>query len=91
MQYTAGSFTTPLVNALGRIAAPAVERTATSLRTRTGDRILDGLARPLWERTRTVAAAFRPLQQGPITRYLQYIVVTVLLLLAALFTSIRQP
>jgi formate hydrogenlyase subunit 3/multisubunit Na+/H+ antiporter MnhD subunit len=91
MQYTAGSFATPLLMVFGRIAAPKVERTATSLRTRSGDRVLTGLIRPLWRRTRVVAAAFRPLQQGPVTRYLQYVVVTVLLLLAALFASIRMP
>jgi hydrogenase-4 component B len=91
MQYTAGSFATPLLMVFGRIAAPKVERSATSLRTRSGDRVLAGLVRPLWRRTRVVAAAFRPLQQGPVTRYLQYVVVTVLLLLAALFASIRMP
>ena len=90
MQYTAASFATPLLGAFGRIAAPEVEPTAASLRTRSGDRILDGLVRPLWDRTRAVAAAFRPLQQGPITRYLQYIVLTVLVLLGALFVSLAR-
>jgi NADH:ubiquinone oxidoreductase subunit 5 (subunit L)/multisubunit Na+/H+ antiporter MnhA subunit len=92
MQYTATSFTTPLLLAYGRVAAPEVERGAASFRTRSRDRVLDGLARPLWLRARALAAAFRPLQQGPVTRYLQYIVLTVLLLLGALFASIvRRP
>ena len=91
MQYTAGSFATPLLDAFGTIAAPQVERTATSLETRSGDRVLTSLARPLWHRTKAIAGAFRPLQQGPVTRYLQYVVVTVLVLLAALFASIRRP
>ncbi len=91
MQYTAGSFVTPLLAAFGQIAAPAIERTATSFRTHSDDRVLYRLVRPLWVRTRAIATAFRPLQQGPVTRYLQYVVVTVLLLLAALFLSIRLP
>jgi hydrogenase-4 component B len=92
MQYTASSFSTPLVLAFGNVAAPAVERDATSFRTHPRDRVLAGVVRPLWRRAQAVAAAFRPLQQGPITRYLQYIVLTLLLLLGALFVSIvRQP
>jgi hypothetical protein len=92
MQYTAQSFTAPLLLAFGRIAAPEVERDATSFRTRARDRVLDGLVGPLWRRTKSLAGAFRPLQQGPVTRYLQYIVLTVLLLLGAVFASIvRRP
>jgi hydrogenase-4 component B len=92
MQYTAGSFSTPLLLAFGSVAAPEVERTAGSFRTRARDRVLDGLVGPLWRGTRALANAFRPLQLGPVTRYLQYIVLTVLLLLVALFASIvRGP
>jgi hypothetical protein len=92
MQYTAGSFTTPLVLAFGSVAEPEVERGATSFRTYSRDRVLDGVVRPLWGRAKALAAAFRPLQQGPVTRYLQYIVLTVLLLLGALFAAIvRRP
>jgi hypothetical protein len=91
MQYTAGSFATPLLDAYGTIAGPQVARTTTSLETRSSDRVLSNLVRPLWDRTKAVAWAFRPLQQGPVTRYLQYVVVTVLILLAALYASIRLP
>ena len=92
MQYTAGSFTTPLMLAFGSIAAPEVKRDGSSFNTQVRDRVLDGLVRPLWQRARTLAWAFRPLQQGPVIRYLQFIVLTVLLLLAALFASIvRRP
>ena len=92
MQYTAGSFSTPLLLAFGRAGAPEVARGTASLETRPRDMVLDGLVRPLWLRARRVAAGFRPLQQGPVTRYLQYIVLTVLLLLGALFASIvRWP
>ena len=88
MQYTAGSFSTPLLLAFGRVATAEVARTPASLETRSSDKVLDRLVRPLWQWARGVAARFRPLQQGPVTRYLQYIVLTVLLLLAALFASI---
>jgi hypothetical protein len=88
MQYTAGSFTTPLLLAFGKAGAPEVRRGTASLETRPRDVVLDGLVRPLWQQARKVAAGFRPLQQGPVTRYLQYIVVTVLLLLGVLFASI---
>jgi hypothetical protein len=40
---------------------------------------------------RTAAAALRPLQQGRVTTYLQYIVVTLLVLLCLLFISVRRP
>jgi hypothetical protein len=88
MQYTAGSFAAPLLHAVGGVARPEMVREPGSLETRPGDRVLDRMVRPLWHRARGVAAAFRPLQQGPVTRYLQYIVLTVLLLLGALFLSI---
>jgi hydrogenase-4 component B len=92
MQYTAGSFTAPLLLAFGRVGAPEVAREPGSLETRSPDKVLDGLVRPLWQRARNLAAGFRPLQQGPVTRYLQYIVLTVLLLLGALFAAIvRRP
>jgi len=92
MQYTAGSFTTPLLLAFGRVGAPEVTRGRASLETRPRDIVLDGLVRPLWQKAKSVAAGFRPLQQGPVTRYLQYIVLTVVLLLGALFASIvRLP
>jgi hypothetical protein len=74
------------------MAAPEVVRQPGSLETRSSDKVLDGLVRPLWKKARGVAAGFRPLQQGPVTRYLQYIVLTVLLLLGALFAAIvRSP
>ena len=92
MQYTAGSFAAPLLLAFGKVAVPEVIRAPGVLETRSRDRVLDGLVRPLWRRATTIAAGIRPLQQGPVTRYLQYIVLTVLLLLAALFVSfVRQP
>jgi hypothetical protein len=42
------------------------------------------VARPLWERIQALALAVRPLQQGRVTMYLQYMIWTVLLLLGFL-------
>ena len=92
MQYSASSFSAPVLHAFGAIAAPRVNRDAVSLTTDPTDRVLAALVVPLWERVRAAAEALRPLQQGRITRYLQYMVLTVLLLLGALFAAIaRQP
>jgi hydrogenase-4 component B len=92
MQYTASSFSAPMLRAFGAVAAPRVKRDATSLSTDTGDLVLTRVAAPLWERVRAAAEMLRPLQQGRITRYLQYIVLTLVLLLGALFAAIvRRP
>ena len=92
MQYTASSFSAPVLRAFGALATPRVERDATSLTTDTGDLVLTRVAGPLWERVRAAAEVLRPLQQGRITRYLQYMVLTVVLLLGALFVAIvRHP
>jgi hydrogenase-4 component B len=87
MQYTAASFTSPLRLAFGmqRRAAPVSD--PGHFAGAVGDRVLAGMW-PLWYRIKAVAAVFRPLQQGPITRYLQYIVLTVLVLLGSLFVSL---
>ena len=90
MQYTAGSFAAPLLVAFGRVATPEIRREAGSFETRPRDRVLEDIMRPWSQRTKRVAAAFRPLQQGPVTRYLQYIVFTVLLLLGALFVALAR-
>jgi hypothetical protein len=92
MQYTASSFGDPALRAFGGIALPSVRRDATSLATDPEDRVLARVVSPLWARARAVAVALRPLQRGRVTRYLQYIVLTLLLLLGALFAAIaRRP
>ncbi len=92
MQYTASSFSAPVLRAFGSVAAPRVKRDATSLSTDPGDLVLARVAAPVWQRVRALTEVLRPLQQGRITRYLQYMVLTVVLLLGALFAAIvRQP
>lgn len=92
MQYTASSYSAPVLHAFAAISAPRISREGGALTTQPGDRVLGGLVLPLWKRVHSVAESLRPLQEGRITRYLQYMVLTVLLLLGALFASIvRQP
>jgi hydrogenase-4 component B len=88
MQYTADSFSGPLRLAFGVASRPA-RKGAGIGDGKAGDRVLAGLNR-LWHQARSVAALLRPIQQQPITRYLQYIVLTVLLLLGALFASLMR-
>ncbi len=49
------------------------------------DRLLRGIVVPVWERIKTMAGRLRPIQDGRVTTYLQFIVGTVLVLLAFLF------
>lgn len=92
MQYTASSYSAPILHAFASLAAPRIDRGGGALTTNPKDRVLTALVLPLWKRVRSAAETLRPLQEGRITRYLQYMVLTVLLLLGALFVSIvRQP
>jgi hypothetical protein len=89
MQYTGSSFGAPILSAFGSVAEPPVRRTPASFRTDPEDRI-ERRVRPAWDRLKAAATALRPLQQGRVTTYLQYIVWTLLLLLLALFASGRH-
>jgi len=91
MQYTASSFGAPILSAFGSLAEPPVRRTPTSFATDAGDRVLARVVGPAWHRVRTAAAALRPLQQGRVTTYLQYIVFTLVVLLFVLFASVGRP
>jgi hydrogenase-4 component B len=92
MQYTGSSYGAPILAAFGSVAQPAVHRTPTSFSTDPEDRIEGRVVRPVWGRLKALAATLRPLQQGRVTTYLQYMVLTVLLLLLVLFASVaRRP
>ena len=84
MQYTASSFSAPLLATFPSVAVPEAVREAGEFRTIPTDRVLRGVAEPLWRRVRSAALALRPLQQGRVTTYLQYIVWVVLALLGYL-------
>jgi hypothetical protein len=91
MQYTASSFGAPLLAAFGSLVKPPVVGTPDAFATNPEDRVLSRVVGPVWARVRTAAAALRPLQQGRVTTYLQYIVFTLLVLLCVLFASVRRP
>jgi hydrogenase-4 component B len=90
MQYTASSFGEPLLSAFGSLVKPPGRRTSTSFATNPEDRVLSRLVGPAWARVRNAAAALRPLQQGRVTTYLQYIVLTLVVLLCVLFASVGR-
>jgi NADH:ubiquinone oxidoreductase subunit 5 (subunit L)/multisubunit Na+/H+ antiporter MnhA subunit len=91
MQYTASSFGAPLLAAFGSLVKPREVVAPDAFATIPDDPVLSRVAGPVWARVRTAAAALRPLQQGRVTTYLQYIVVTLLVLLGVLFVSVRRP
>src|SRR5262249_52531363 len=53
------------------------------------DRVLRRIIAPLWQRIESIAVRLRPLQQGRVTTYLQYMIWALLPLLAWLFLSVR--
>jgi hydrogenase-4 component B len=81
MQYTASSFTAPLIAAYQPIAGVRVERSASAFRSHPTDLVLTIVIRPLWHGLRWTAERLRPIQQGRLPLYLIYVVATVLLLL----------
>jgi formate hydrogenlyase subunit 3/multisubunit Na+/H+ antiporter MnhD subunit len=88
MQYSAASLSSPILTAFRMVArfgpAPPLGPRGTG----PSDRVLRDVARPLWNRIQALALSVRPLQQGRVTTYLQYMIWTVLVLLASLlFTS----
>ena len=91
MQYTASSFGAPLLAAFGSLVRPPAVRTPDSFVTNPEDRVLGRVVGPAWARVRIAATALRPLQQGRVTTYLQYIVFTLIVLLVVLFASVRRP
>jgi hydrogenase-4 component B len=91
-QSTASSFGAPLLSAFGSLVQPPIRQTPASFATDPEDRVAARVVRPAWARLRMAATSLRPLQQGRVTTYLQYIVLTLLLLLLALFASApRRP
>jgi hypothetical protein len=91
MQYTASSFGAPILSAFGSLAKPPVQRTSDSFATTAKDPVLARFVAPVWARIQAAAAALRSLQQGRLTTYLQYVVVTVIVLLGLLFVSGKGP
>jgi hypothetical protein len=84
MQCTASSFGSPILMAFPLPTSPARTRLPRQYGANPSDRIMRNIARPLWNQIQALALAVRPLQQGRVTMYLQYMIWTVLLLLGFL-------
>ena len=91
MQYTAASFTAPLVRAITVSGVPAPGGVRPGADFDRDDRVLHDVAIPVWKRLRSLASELRPMQRGRVTTYLQFIIGTVLLLLSFLFFSAATP
>jgi hydrogenase-4 component B len=93
MQYTATSFAEPLTRIFqpllrsrieSDLAAKAVWPPAASWRSSTADRALAGMYEPIFNSVRRALLRLRGLQQGRMSTYLLYIVLTVLVLVASM-------
>jgi hypothetical protein len=79
-----------VLGCFGSLVKPPVRRTTGWFATSAEDRVLSSLVVPFWSRMQAAAAALRPLQQGRVRTYLQYIVFTLILLLCVLFASVGR-
>ncbi|HEU5039638.1 MAG TPA: hypothetical protein VFT84_02385, partial [Gemmatimonadales bacterium] len=93
MQYTASSFAEPITRIFQPLLRSRVEREASaavawpgtvSWRSVTPDRALAGLYEPVFKSVERALLRLRGLQQGHLSTYLLYIVLTVLVLVASL-------
>jgi len=97
MQYTASSFAEPITQVLQPLLRSQVQRDvpteaawpgAASWRSFTRDRALAQLYEPLFSSVERALLRLRGLQQGRVTTYLLYIVLTVLALVLTLFLPV---
>ncbi len=101
MQYTASSFAQPITRVLQPLLRSQVQRdlpgsaawpVAASWRSSTADRALNQVYQPLFTAVERALLRLRGLQQGRVTTYLLYLVLTVLALVASLFLPLgAQP
>ncbi len=89
MQYTASSFAAPLVTIFRSVAGVRTRQSARAFATHAEDPVLDGLVLPTWDRIRTAARWFHPLQRGQLSRSLLYVVATLLVMLIYLAITAR--
>ncbi|MEO8450982.1 MAG: proton-conducting transporter membrane subunit [Gemmatimonadota bacterium] len=90
-QYTASSYADPLLTAVGPATGLRIVRQPRALSTHPTDVVLDGIARPIWNRVLSLGSRARMLQTGRLRWYLLYVVLTVSALLVYLGTKVRQP
>jgi hydrogenase-4 component B len=84
MQYTASSFAAPLLEIFGKLSGVRAHRGASVFHSESVDLILDGAVVPWWAVIERAALRLRPLQQGRLSRYLMYVISTVVALFAYL-------
>jgi hydrogenase-4 component B len=84
MQYTASSFAAPLLEIFGKLSSIRTHRGASVFHSEPVDLVLDGAVIPWWGVIERAALRLRPLQQGRLSRYLMYVISTVVALLAYL-------
>lgn len=84
MQYTASSFAAPLLEIFGRLSGVRTHRGASVFHSEPVDLVLDGAVIPWWAVIERAALRIRPLQQGRLSRYLMYVIGTVVALLTYL-------
>jgi hypothetical protein len=93
MQYSAASFAEPITRIFQPLLGSRVERdvaaegvwpVAVSWRSVTPDRALAGLYEPVFKSIERALLRLRGLQQGHLSTYLLYIVLTVLVLVASM-------
>ncbi|HEU4997268.1 MAG TPA: proton-conducting transporter membrane subunit [Gemmatimonadaceae bacterium] len=84
MQYTASSFAAPLVDLFGRLSGVRVHKGASVFHSEPVDLVLDRAVSPWWNVIVRLALRLRPLQQGRLSRYLVYVIGTVVALLTYL-------
>jgi formate hydrogenlyase subunit 3/multisubunit Na+/H+ antiporter MnhD subunit len=96
MQYTGASLAAPVVQPFAPVLRPHVEvgglgghwPSAASWRSRTLDRTVTGLYRPMMERGTRLLGRLRDLQEPRVTTYLRYVVLALLVVLGLLFLPI---
>ena len=94
MAYTASSFADILVGLHGWLLRLRAESAVSSelfppprsFHSKIRDPVMDGVLAPLWARVRRLLVPLRVVQQGRIQQYLVYVLVTLCLLLASLFS-----
>lgn len=84
MQYTASSFATPLLDLFGRISGVRTHKGGSVFHSEPVDLVLDRVVTPWWAAIERTALRLRPLQHGRLSRYLTYVVGTVVALLVYL-------
>jgi len=90
MQYTASSFAAPLLGIFGSLSGVRAHKGASVFHSEPVDLVLDRAVVPWWAAIERAALRLRPMQQGPLSRYLIYVIGTVVALLGYLVVRTGQ-